>query len=467
MILEVVREHAVRTPDGPAVITPTDSLTWRELARQVDLRAAALPDPSGASAQLVALHQPSDAQWVIDMLVLWTRGYAMLALPDALPPSAAADLATSLGALAILNASVGGWQMGHAGACRHVEGRLVHLTSGTTGRAKGVLRSASNLEDEAAAVAEALEFSDHRPVLMSTPVSHSFASGLLLAALMAGAPSVLMPRFDPRSLIQLATRWQPGTIAGTPYLFRMLTGAKAIRREGLPGLRFPMSGGAPLPPAWAQAWAEVAGVPICQEYGLSEGGIATVNRHRAADAPESVGAPIPRVRVQVVDTAGRPAQVGSEGRVVVDRPHNPDSYVGADGWSGPVPRSTGPGVRGVETGDLGRLDGHGMLTLTGRTKLMINVAGAKVSPFEVEQRLLDSPLVHDAVVTGVVDENRGEVVGALVHPTPGATIAALTDHLRDRLSTYAIPRQWAFTDSIPRTASGKPDRRRAKLILGS
>jgi acyl-coenzyme A synthetase/AMP-(fatty) acid ligase len=342
---------------------------------------------------------------------------------------------------------------------------LVHLTSGTTGNARGVPRSAANLRDEAAAVAEALHLDPAHPVLTGTPVSHSFASGLLLAALAAGAPSILAPRYDPLTLLRLAQKHRPGTIAGTPYVLRTLSGAEAVRRDGLPGLRYPLCGGAPLHSTWAEAWLQVTGVPICQEYGLSEGGIATMNIEHAAKVPDSVGPPIPRVRISILGEDDRPAAPGVTGRVVIDRPGNPQWYLGAGGERIPVPtRGTGD-ASGLDTGDLGALDEHSLLRLTGRHKLLINVGGAKVSPVEVEQRLLDHPAVLEAVVVGLPDQYRGEAVAALVAAAPGTGIPELAEHLGRHVSPYAIPRHWKITDSLPRTSAGKPDRAQARNLL--
>lgn len=300
-------------------------------------------------------------------------------------------------------------------------------------------------------------------------MSHSFASGLLTAALRAGSPSLLTPRYNPAGMVRTAHEHRPGTICGTPYVFRAVARTKEARRTGLPGLRHPLSGGAPLHPSWAEAWQDVTGVPICQEYGLSEGGIATMNLAAHPDTVGSVGLPVPGVTVRILGPDGSPLGAGQAGQVVIDRPATPPttSRAAADGPrspSAPPFPETAP-ARFVETGDLGRLDEHGRLWLTGRTKVLINVAGAKVSPFDVEHHLLNSPLVKDAVVAGVPDPDRGEMVAALVHADPGTTAAELAKHLRERLSGFAVPRRWVFTPDIPRTASGKPDRARVLAIL--
>ncbi|WP_037669773.1 class I adenylate-forming enzyme family protein [Streptomyces griseus] len=461
---EHVRRHASRTPAAPALIDPRTTLSWGELVRAVEHRCAGLPERPRRKPRLIALHRRADTAWVVDLLALRVKGYAVLAIPEAMPANPATALADELGAAGVLRGGPEVKFTEHEGADLG-DTALVHLTSGTTGTARGVLRSAANLHDEASAVAHSLELDTAHAVLMGTPVTHSFASGLLFAALLAGAPSILVPHYDPAALAMLALRHRPGTIAGTPYVLRALAGTEAIRQAGLPGLRYPLCGGAPLHPSWADLWLRTTGVHICQEYGLSEGGIATMNLRDAAACPESVGVPVPRVDIRVLDADGRPAPAGTVGRIVVDRPANPTTYLSPGGRHRPIPAVDDGTAGGLDTGDLGFVDPQGLLHLTGRAKLLVNVAGAKVSPVEVEQRLLDHPAVLDAVVVGVADPDRGESVAAMVETTPGATIRELAGHLREHLSSFAVPRRWALTDTIPRTPAGKPDRARIRHLL--
>jgi acyl-coenzyme A synthetase/AMP-(fatty) acid ligase len=461
---EHIRKHASRTPEAPALIDPWVTLSWGELVRAVEDRCAGLPERPRRKTRLIALHRQADTAWVVDLLALQARGYAVLAIPEAMPASAATTLADELGAAGVLRGGPGEKVTEHEGGDLG-DTALVHLTSGTTGTARGVLRSAANLHDEASAVADALALDTSHAVLMGTPVTHSFASGLLFAALLAGAPSILIPHYDPAALAMLALRHRPGTIAGTPYVLRALAGTEAVRQAGLPGLRYPLCGGAPLHPSWASLWQRTTGVDICQEYGLSEGGIATMNLRHAAACSESVGVPVPRVDVRVLDVDGRPASTGTVGRIVVNRPANPTTYLSPGGRRQPIPAVSDGTVGGLDTGDLGFVDRQGLLHLTGRAKLLVNVAGAKVSPVEVEQRLLDHPAVIDAVVVGVADPDRGESVAAMVETAPGTTIRELAGHLREHLSSFAVPRRWALTDTIPRTPAGKPDRARIRHLL--
>ncbi len=464
MILDWVSGHAVRRPDAMAIADDQGALTWRELLDHALAQAARYGGPQSGEQDphLVALHGPADCAWVIAFLALEKRRHPVVALPQSLPSAAADQTAAALGASTLIRSGVAVRLNPGSAPLPRPGTVLVHLTSGSTGTARGVLRGAINLDDEAATVARALRLGDGKPVLMGTPVSHSFCSGLLLAALRAGAPSIIVPRYDPASLVRLMVEYRPGTIAGTPYIFRSVT--RAVRGNAR-GLDVALCGGSALPSSWARDWLAASGVAISQEYGLSESGIVAMNLGAAADAPGSVGVPLDGVRVHVVDDADQAVPAGTEGHLVVAREGSPSHYIGDAGQVTPIPARGDGLLRGVDTGDLARFDERGLLYITGRSKLMINVGGAKVNPVEVEGHLVNHARVRDAIVVGLPDEYRGEVVGAVVEVAPGTTITDLSRHLRQRVSSYAVPRTWRFVEAVPRTAAGKQDRLRALAIL--
>lgn len=453
--ISLLTEHALRRPDQLAIADPAVELTWSQLAAAVRRRALELPEGNGSGPAVAALHRPGDTAWLIDALALRARDITVVSFPPAMPRLSVARQAEAFSATAL----IGEVSEPLPGEIRSPhpwwrEASLVHLTSGTTGTAMGVPRSEENLLDEAKSVAEGLELTPDSTLLCGTPVAHSFASGLFLAALTVGAPTVVVPSFDPATTTELAERYAPAVLCGTPFVFRSLLRSPRVRAGALSGVRMPMTGGAPLHADLAADWLETVGVPLVQEYGLSEGGIATVNRTHAQEAPASVGRPLPGVRIAVVDERGQEQAPGQVGRILVTRRGNPSFYVGEAGRLVPVPG--GPGE--VDTGDLGYLDAAGLLHLTGRAKTLINVAGSKVAPQTVEAALLEHPNVQDAVVIGLADATRGEVVAALVEAHAGDLRPGdLADHLRRRLSSFMVPRRWHIVPAAPRTASGKPD----------
>ncbi|MFD8009198.1 class I adenylate-forming enzyme family protein [Streptomyces sp. NPDC058955] len=457
--ISLLTEHALRRPDRLAIADPNVELTWSQLAAAVAKRALELPAANSSEPPVVALHRPSDTAWLIDALALRSRGLTVVCFPPAMPRLTVARQAEAFSATALIGESSqplpGTIRSPHAW---WREASLVHLTSGTTGTAMGVPRSEENLLDEAESVATGLELDAETPLLCGTPVAHSFASGLFLAALTVGAPTVVVPSFDSATTTDLAERYAPAVLCGTPFVFRSLLRSPRVRAGALNGVRMPMTGGAPLHADLAADWLATTGTPLVQEYGLSEGGIATVNHTHARETPAAVGRPLPGVRITVVDEHGRESDTGRTGRILITRKGNPSCYVGPDGQLVPVPGGSDARPGAVDTGDLGRLDDEGLLHLTGRAKTLINVAGSKVAPQTVEAALLEHPDVQDAAVIGLADATRGEVVAALVEGDPGTLRPGdLADHLRSRLSSFMVPRRWHIVPAAPRTASGKPD----------
>jgi long-chain acyl-CoA synthetase len=235
----------------------------------------------------------------------------------------------------------------------------------------------------------------------------------------------------------------------------------------LGALKYVTSGTAPLPMATREAFEQRYGVPVLQAYGSTEGGITALERYEDALAgrrgPGSVGRVPEGCPLRIVGADGRDVAPGEEGEILGrPDPSRAGRYltesgteplpVDADGW--------------YHTGDVGRLDEHGILYVTGRLKEMMIVGGFNVFPAEVEDALRQSSLVEDAVVVPVPDDRLGEVPIAGIVWSPGsagrdASTAALAAECRSRLAPYKVPRQWFTLDAVPLTANGKLDRRRA------
>jgi acyl-CoA synthetase (AMP-forming)/AMP-acid ligase II len=201
---------------------------------------------------------------------------------------------------------------------------------------------------------------------------------------------------------------------------------------------------------------EVAfGAPVLEAYGMTEAAhqMASNPLPPAARKPGSVG-PGTDVKISIMDSDGRHLPPGTRGEIVIQGPNviqayenNPEANAKSftDGW--------------FRTGDQGMLDADGYLTLVGRIKELINRGGEKISPREIDEVLLSHPAVAEAVCFGVAHPTWGEEVAAAVVLREPATEAELLAFCRDRLADYKRPRQIHITDTIPRTATGKIQRR--------
>jgi acyl-CoA synthetase (AMP-forming)/AMP-acid ligase II len=482
-LLALAERNAARHPDALAVAGPRQRLTWSGLMAYTEHIAATIATRNLRSGDRVCLCLPSSPWWVASFLALRRLGLTAVSIGDKARPAELRDLVSRFDVRLMIGDGlrtddvIGGPDVLDLNSLDdaplvpqvHHEAALIHITSGSSGVPKGVLRTEADLMDEARNVAAALGLTPDDAVLCATPVYHSFASGLLLACLYAGAPCLLMDRLAPATLLDLALRQRATVIASVPYVFQTLTSFSSNRP--LPSLRLAISGGAHLHPDVASRFRERFGAPLVQEYGLSEAGIVTLN----LDGPAgSAGAPIPNVAIDIIDPVdtSRVLPSGSEGEVVLRRAYSPAGYL-----DHPDETAATFTPYGIRTGDLGRLDAEGRLTLTGRIKSTINVAGAKVAPREVEDALVAHSAVREAVAFSVPDEVLGEAVAAVVvllaearihspdiDPTGaplvgsrGEAPAFLIQHCRGLLSSYKIPAAIRIVPELPRTASGKPD----------
>jgi len=243
-------------------------------------------------------------------------------------------------------------------------------------------------------------------------------------------------------------------LPGVPFLFEIM--AQASEEIGrLSHLRFAISAGAQLPQIVYDAFMSRFGLPIAQIYGATEIGSVTFNDPaRTGFDPQSVGLPLDGVDICILQPetseVARTLPAGCEGEVAVKAPTMLSHIIG---------EQTGQFSGGfVLTGDLGRLDKHGALTITGRLRLLIDVGGRKVNPIEVEQVIGAHPAVAQCVVVPMKVSHTVARLKAVVVPRGevGSDVGeSIRTFARERLSAYKVPRMVEFRSSLPRTALGK------------
>jgi o-succinylbenzoate---CoA ligase len=317
---------------------------------------------------------------------------------------------------------------------------VVH-TSGTTAEPKPVSLTVGNWLWNALGSALALGLDPQDRWLCTLPLSHVGGLAILLRSAIYGTTVVLHERFDTESVLTAIERDEVTLASLVPTtLARLLdAGLKAPNP-----LRVALIGGGPLPPALA-AQAQEAGIPVAQTYGMSEA-CSQVTTSLPGE-PETAGRPL--VGQQVRIAGAPPASAGEPvvGEILVAGPTVAPGTADADGW--------------LHTGDCGALDALGRLTVTGRKADRIVTGGENVAPAEVEAVLLAHPAVADAGVYGQPDDQWGEAVVATVvlHDGSHAEAEELRAHVASQLARYKVPKQIAFAQKLPRTASGKLLRR--------
>jgi len=333
---------------------------------------------------------------------------------------------------------------------------VVKFSSGSTGEPKGVRLDADALLAEAEQVASTLELTPRDRVVARVPLAHSYGFDLgLLAPLLHGAELRIGEGFIPR----LALRELEGATVflGVPSMYRLWLESKGSLSA--PDLRWALSCTAPLPAEIIRAMHERFGLIVAAHYGASECGAITNHRTTQVLArPLSVGQPAQGVHLFVEDESGREAPTGQSGEIVVESAAVARGILGLSSSDGPISIAPGGGRR-YRTGDLGRFDAEGYLTLEGRRDALINVGGLKVSPFEVEAVLNAHAAVDDSLVRAEQGQDGESYVVALVVLRGDASASELLRHCHGRLAEHKRPRRVEIVDHLPRTAGGKLDRR--------
>jgi len=335
------------------------------------------------------------------------------------------------------------------------------FTSGTTGSPRPVRLTAGNLVASATASARRLGVRPTDRWLACLPMHHVGGLAPVVRTALYGTAVVVQRGFDVEATAAAMADHDVTHVSLVPtMLARLLDGGWTPPER----LRCVLLGGAPAPEALVER-CEAAAVPVCPTYGMTETAsqLATAHPTEAFAHPGTVGRPLHGVELAVLDATGRPVPPGEPGELVVSGPNVSPGYFGAEAAA--AERFVDGAFR---THDRGRLDDGGRLRVLGRLDDAIHTGGETVQPADVESVLCDHAGVERAAVVGLPDEEWGEVVGALVVPTAGASFdpSALRDHCRARLEPPAVPKVVVPADALPRTASGTVDRPSVRERLG-
>jgi long-chain acyl-CoA synthetase len=329
---------------------------------------------------------------------------------------------------------------------------LQQYTSGSTGSPKRVIRSHAALVAELTALADVFDVDEDDRFLGAAPFSH--VNGLvrtMLTSMWVGARLYPVREFHRRAVLDLLTTERLTFFGGVPQMFAILARTPGRGPVDLSALRVAFSSSAPLLVEDSRLFTERYGVVIRQLYGSTETGTIAFNRGPGPEsARASVGTPLPGVQVSVVTENGAAAAPGAEGELIVQSPFAAAGYFDnptatresfRDGW--------------YVTGDLGFCDAEGRITLTARKKLIINRAGFKVNPYEVEAVIRSHPRVNDAVVFPRPGPHGDDVVCCAVVASGPCTAEDIVLHCRERMAEFKVPSRVEFRPSLPKSATGK------------
>lgn len=348
---------------------------------------------------------------------------------------------------------------------------VILYTSGTSGKPKGVMLTHGNLRSDVLGSIQLAQIQNADKFLGILPQFHSFGlTALTLMPLYVGSTVVYTARFIPRKIVQLLEEHRPEVFMAVPSMYGALLSVKGMTADTWKSVRFPVSGGEPLPRATYDTYLNDYGLRILEGYGLTETSPVThwSTQHEGGQKVGHVGRTLPCVKTYIVDEHNRPLGPNVDGEIIIVGPNVMKGYYKLPQQTGEVlfdfttPAPGGETVRAFRTGDIGRVDEEGFLAITGRKKEMLIIGGENVFPREIEEVLNAHPMVKDSAVVGKQDGMRGEVPIAFVEVAEGVMFdeTKLREHCRDRLATFKCPREIRVIDQLPRNPTGKILRRK-------
>ena len=495
-ILRVYGPHATtgfalaanRRPHGVGLIDERGSLTWRQIQQRADALAVGLRALTEESPQSVAILCRNHRGFVDVFLATSRLGVPGLLLNTGFSAPQLADVLEGEGASLIVydeefaglvdeaRARIPGltevlsWVDDATTATRSIPttdqlidahqgqrparvrpGKVVLLTSGTTGTPKGANRSGGGPE-ELAAMLERIPWRAGRTVVVAAPTFHAWGFGQLVIGATMANTVVLRRKFDPAATLALADEHHAAGIALVPVMLEriMELPAAELAKYPLRDLRFVTASGSRMRGEAVIAFMDRFGDTVYNSYNATEAGqISVASPADLRHAPDTAGRPVTGTTVRLVDDEGRDVPAGEVGRIVVRGASEFDGYTSGDtkasidGW--------------MVSGDVGRMDADGRLYVVGRDDDMIVSGGENVFPIEVERAIGMLPGVREVAVVGVDDEAYGQRLAAYVVRSSDDAVDAdgVRAHVKSQLAGYKVPRDVVFLDELPRNAAGK------------
>ncbi|GAB3279433.1 acyl-CoA synthetase [Parasphingorhabdus pacifica] len=331
----------------------------------------------------------------------------------------------------------------------------IMYTSGTTGRPKGaMLTHANSIANARNALTMGSGLNEDDVTVTAAPMFHIGGLGVhSLPFVYVGATNVIVPRFDPAETLTAMASERVSVQFLVPAMWAALMRVPGFDEHDLSSLELAVSGGAPCPLPVIEFFRG-KGVPFQEGFGMTETApaVSMLDKDHVTAKSGSIGRPLLEVQARIVDDDDRDVATGVVGELVLRGENIFTGY-----WM--LPEATAEAFRGgwFHTGDLGRVDEEGFITLVDRKKDMIISGGENVYPIEVEQVLVRHPEVSEVAVIGLPDETWGEAVTAVVAREVGTDVDAerLVDFGRERLAHFKCPRRVEFVDELPRNATGK------------
>ncbi|WP_336606263.1 AMP-binding protein [Fictibacillus marinisediminis] len=338
---------------------------------------------------------------------------------------------------------------------------LLQYTGGTTGPAKGVMLTHANLVVNSKQCS--IWIYKHRigeeVVLAALPFFHVYGMTVVMnQAIMTRAKLIILPRFDPKQVLQTIHKQRPTLFPGAPTMYIALLNHPDLMKYDLSSIQACISGSAPLPMEVQQKFQSIISGSLVEGYGLTEASPVThANLIYGKQVKGSIGLPWPNTEAAIYSTErGEFAEIGEVGELLVRGPQVMRGY-----WNQPEETAAVFKDDWLMTGDMGYMDENGYFYIVDRKKDLIIAGGYNIYPREIEEVLYEHEAVKEAVVVGIPDPYRGETVKAFVVLKENAvcTEDQLNKYCRENLAAFKVPRVYEFRSELPKTMVGKILRR--------
>ena len=451
-LTELLDQTAAASPDRPALIEESTVVSYVELVRRVNELAAKLELLPIRSGSRIGLAFPNGINYVALTFALWRVNAVVVPVPTECAEEEVAEIAESLQLDGILAPNARPESVALTPGCHftrlHPNERadnhglnlaFIRFTSGTTNARKGVALSHETVRDRVLSANQAFGIGPEDTVIWCLPMAHHFLITIVLY-LSVGATVVLARHVLAQPFLEAINRWKGTVLYAAPFHFAML--ARDNSGAQISSVRLAVSTTCTLPQDTSADFFKRFGITLVQALGVIELGLVSLNNDDSRARWNSVGRPAGDFQVRIVN----PDENGS-GELAVAGPGIFDAYVAP--W---IPRDQVLRDGWFFTGDIGRLDDEGFLLLLSRKNAVINLAGRKVFPEEIEAVLNRHPTVRESRVYGKPHAHLGEVVEAeLVLEPPDASLDPIRQFCREHLASYKIPMRFTRVAALPRT----------------
>ena len=504
----LIRDHAEKTPDQPAIIDGESTITYKQLLKQVESFSGGLSRLQLTSQSKLGLLCLNQKEYLVALMGAFLKGITVIPYNFLLQPEDLIYITKDAGIDSIVVDSafikpetipflqtfknkivvgptdlmkLGGNALAYENflnnACRS-KAKLRHdrtgsipdvilYTSGTTAKPKGVMLDESQFYSNSRDTLTHIPISSDDRVIVALPLFHSFGNIMALMVFMAGGTLILLKQFAPKSILQSIEKHKATILPLVPTIYSFLVDLSARNDYDVSSLKHCISGGAALPRALLEKVEETLNVSVIEGYGLTETSpVIAVNTFKGGSFPGSVGPIVPNLEVKIIDETGKEKLSEEVGEILVrgktvmqgywNLPKETAKTITSDGW--------------LKTGDLGHLDKKNFLFISaGRKKDLIIRAGENVSPLAIENALMNHPAIAEVAAIGVDDKRTGERVKVCIALRPEATTteSELKSFCRKNLPAFMVPDYFQVMEELPKNATGKILKSKLKKLKNS